>query len=84
MRGDGYDRNLQIRYVFAGIVVPLVMAVFFFYGSITGDARLLGYAGNMLGFFVGWHYVKQGYGLLMVDAVLKRLFFNDRDKKRCS
>ena len=34
-----------------------------------------------MGFFVGWHYVKQGYGMLMVDAVLKRKFFSDQDKK---
>ena len=31
--------------------------------------------------FVGWHYVKQGYGMLMVDAVLKRKFFKDPEKK---
>ena len=30
---------------------------------------------------VGWHYVKQGYGMLMVDAVLKRRFIKDRNKK---
>jgi hypothetical protein len=81
VRGDGYDRNLQIRYIFAGIVVPLTMSGFFAYGSVTGNARLLGYAGNAMTFFVGWHYVKQGYGMLMVDAVLKRKFFNDQDKK---
>ena len=81
VRGDGYGRNLQIRYIFAGVVVPLAMIAFFAYGSLTGNTRLLGYAGNAMGFFVGWHYVKQGYGMLMVDAVLKRKFFSDQDKK---
>ncbi|MER8751258.1 hypothetical protein NKH57_18645 [Mesorhizobium sp. M1050] len=81
VRGDGYDRSLQLRYIFAGIVVPLIMGAFFAYGSVTGNARLLGYATNAMGFFVGWHYVKQGYGMLMVDAVLKRKFFSDQDKK---
>ncbi|MBZ9739252.1 MULTISPECIES: hypothetical protein [unclassified Mesorhizobium] len=81
IRGDGYGRNLQIRYVIAGIVVPLAMIAFFAYGSLTGNARLLGYATNAMGFFVGWHYVKQGYGMLMVDAVLKRKFFSEQDKK---
>ncbi|MER9139825.1 hypothetical protein NKI20_26870 [Mesorhizobium sp. M0830] len=81
VRGDGYDRSLQLRYIFAGIVVPLIMAAFFAYGAVTGNARLLGYATNAMGFFVGWHYVKQGYGMLMVDAVLKRKFFSDQDKK---
>jgi hypothetical protein len=81
VRGDGYDRNLQVRYFFAGIVVPLAMGAFFAYGSVSGNARLLGYATNAMFFFVGWHYVKQGYGMLMVDAVLKRRFFSDQDKK---
>lgn len=79
--GSGYDRSLQLRYIFAGIVVPLVMAGFFAYGAAAANTRLLGYATNAMFFFVGWHYVKQGYGMLMVDAVLKRKFFDDRDKK---
>jgi hypothetical protein len=81
VRGHGYHRNLQYRYIFAGIVVPIIMGGFFAYSVANGSARMLGYAANMLGFFVGWHYVKQGYGILMVDSVLKRLFFSDLDKK---
>jgi hypothetical protein len=81
VRGDGYDRSLQIRYIFAGIVVPAIMGAFFVYGTATANTRLLGYAANAMFFFVGWHYVKQGYGMLMVDAVLKRKFFDNRDKK---
>ncbi|MEW6633328.1 MAG: hypothetical protein AB1440_20860 [Pseudomonadota bacterium] len=79
--GDGYDRSLQLRYIFAGIVVPLIMGAFFVYGAATSNTHLLGFAANAMFFFVGWHYVKQGYGMLMVDAVLKRKFFDERDKK---
>ena len=80
-RGEGYDRSLQLRYIFAGVIVPLIMALFFAYGAATSNTRLLGFAANAMFFFVGWHYVKQGYGMLMVDAVLKRKFFSDQDKK---
>lgn len=31
-------------------------------------------------FFVGWHYVKHGYGMIIVDSVLKKNFFAPRDK----
>jgi hypothetical protein len=31
-------------------------------------------------FLVGWHYVKQGYGILIVDSVQKRLMFSERAK----
>ncbi|RUW00164.1 MULTISPECIES: hypothetical protein [unclassified Mesorhizobium] len=81
VRGNGYEKSLQLRYILAGIVVPLIMAAFFAYGAARADTQLLGYAANAMFFFVGWHYVKQGYGMLMVDAVLKRKFFDNRDKK---
>ncbi len=32
-------------------------------------------------FFVGWHYVKQGYGMLMLDAALKRKFYSASEKR---
>jgi hypothetical protein len=79
--GADSSRALRARYVFAGIVVPAALAAFFSYCMISGDVRTLGYGANAMGFLVGWHYVKQGYGMLMVDAALKRRFFADADKK---
>ena len=74
-------RVMQARYIFAGIVAPALLVGFCAYAVLRGDARLLGFGGNIMALFVGWHYVKQGYGMLMVDAVLKRKFFKDPDKK---
>ncbi len=34
-----------------------------------------------MAFFVGWHYVKQGYGILIVDSVMNRSYFDDTEKK---
>jgi hypothetical protein len=74
-------REMQARYIFAGIVVPALLVAFCAINIVRGDAQLLGLGGNAMGLFVGWHYVKQGYGMLMVDAVLKRKFFKDPEKK---
>jgi hypothetical protein len=74
-------RTMQARYLFAGLVVPALLISFCAFAIIRGDARLLGLGGNFMALFVGWHYVKQGYGMLMVDAALKRRFFNDHEKK---
>jgi len=74
-------RVMQARYIFAGIVAPAILVGFCAFGILKGDARLLGYGGNIMALFVGWHYVKQGYGMLMVDAALKRRFFKDPEKK---
>jgi hypothetical protein len=74
-------RAMQVRYIFAGLIAPAILFAFFAIGIGRGDAQLLGYGGNIMTLFVGWHYVKQGYGMLMVDAVLKRKFFKDPEKK---
>ncbi len=81
VRGHGYSRGMRIRYIVAGIVVPIGLTAFFAASVLAGDARVLGYGANIMGFFVGWHYVKQGYGMLMVDAVLKKRFFQNTEKK---
>jgi hypothetical protein len=74
-------RDMQARYLFAGLVAPALLASFFLYGIVAADVRLLGYAANLMALAVGWHYVKQGYGMLMVDAALKRRFFTEDTKK---
>ncbi len=79
--GEEYHVVLRVRYIFAGIVVPAALVLFFTGSVLSGDARVLGFAANLMFLLVGWHYVKQGYGILMVDAVYKRQFFTDPEKR---
>jgi hypothetical protein len=79
--GSEYRPALRLRYLVAGIVVPLALAGYFAACILTQDLRLLGYGVNIMGFFVGWHYVKQGYGMIIVDSVLKKRFFSAAEKK---
>ena len=79
--GASLGRQMQIRYLLAGIVVPVLLAAFLAYGAFAADLQLLGYGANIMALTVGWHYAKQGYGMLMVDAALKRRFLDDRTKK---
>ena len=74
-------RSMQLRYFVAGVAVPAALVLVFLYGIVAADARMLGYCANLMALAVGWHYVKQGYGMLMVDAVLKRRFIADGTKK---
>lgn len=80
LAGRGYDRELSARYAFAGLVAPAGLAAFLAYAVASDDIVLLGRSANVMALLVGWHYVKQGYGMLMVDSVLKRQFF-DRTTK---
>src|SRR6185436_15096158 len=80
-----YAPALRVRYVLAGIVVPIALLAFLVVGTLiadrTGRTQVLGYGFNLMFFLVGWHYVKQGYGILIVDSVQKRLVFSENAKR---
>lgn len=79
--GPQTDSILRYRYWFAGIIAPIAIIAFYAVVLMLGDVSLIGYSINVMFFLVGWHYVKQGYGMLSVDAVLKKRFFTDSEKK---
>lgn len=79
--GREISSQLRIRYLIAGVVVPVLLAGFLATAISQHNLAWLGYAGNAMLFLVGWHYTKQGYGMLMVDAAFKRRFFKDREKQ---
>ena len=73
---------LAARYRFAGILVPALLAVFFAVALVQGSVPLLGLAANLMFFTVGWHYAKQGYGILMLDAARAGLRFGADERRR--
>ena len=81
LTGADYPRALRLRYLFAGLLAPAALAVFLLGAFVAGRADLLGLSASLMFFLVGWHYVKQGYGMAMVDAALKKQFFKDHEKK---
>jgi hypothetical protein len=78
--GATYPATLRWRYINAGLLVPTVLIAFLAGAALAGNGRVLAYSANAMFFLVGWHYVKQGYGILIVDSVQKRLMFSDRAK----
>lgn len=79
--GSEYRAGLRARYVFAGIVAPALLATCMAVSVVLGSASALGFTANAMLLLVGWHYAKQGYGMVIVDSVLKRQFFADAEKK---
>ena len=76
-----YPKEWRVRYLVAGVFAPVLLIGFFVWCLAYGRTQLLGYGVNLMFFTVGWHYTKQGYGMLMLDAVLKRRFFTEPEKK---
>lgn len=69
------DATFRRRYLWCGVIVPGLIVGYFAFAVASGQPEMLRYSVNIMMFFVGWHYVKQGYGMLMVDAAMKRSFF---------
>jgi hypothetical protein len=76
---DG-DRALRRRYLYAGFLLPLFLLCYFVLAVSWNAPAMLRFVANAMFFLGGWHYAKQGYGMLMVDAALKRSFFSERAK----
>jgi hypothetical protein len=56
----------RARYVAAGFAAPLALVAWTSLAIGSGSARALGYLIELMFFLVGWHYVKQGFGVLSV------------------
>lgn len=76
LTNPGFSTVNRLRYVMAGIIVPIVLVFWLGWGIGAQDKKLLGYSVNAMYFFVGWHYIKQGFGILIVLAARKKIYFN--------
>ena len=72
---------LRAQYRTVGILVPAALAAFYASALSAGSAPLLGLAANVMFLMVGWHYAKQGYGILMLDAARKGKPFGAAEKR---
>ncbi|PJB71590.1 MAG: hypothetical protein CO093_04760 [Alphaproteobacteria bacterium CG_4_9_14_3_um_filter_47_13] len=80
MGSSAYGRGTKIRMAISGVIAPAVLIVFLLFGASQPDSRMLGYGTNVMLFTLGWHYVKQGYGIMMALSVRKKVFFDKMEK----
>lgn len=76
--------DLRRRWVFAGFIAPALLAVFILAGammSLRGQGFLLGITLTLMMLLVGWHYVKQGFGMAMMDGALKKRYWPAATRK---
>lgn len=78
--GDRFSPAQRIRYLLAGLAIPLVIATWATAGLATKSAVTLGYLIQLMFLLVGWHYVKQGFGVLTVLAARRGVRFTPRER----
>lgn len=70
----------RARYVAAGLVVPLGLITWAVAGLMTRSALALGLFIQLMYLLVGWHYVKQGFGVMLVLAARRGIRFQARER----
>jgi hypothetical protein len=66
----------KLSFFWAAVIVPAILVIGLAAGVYFIDHPLLGYFANALYFFVGWHYVKQIFGGVIVTNALQKLYFS--------
>lgn len=76
LTGRGYARGEQVRYWVAGIVLPIGMMVWIGIMLALGSRAMAAGMMQLMFILVGWHYVKQGYGVLTVLSARRGVFYS--------
>ena len=61
-----WGRAQQVRYVVAGFVVPVALVTWAGVSLLARSAVGLGWLINVMFLLVGWHYARQGFGVLSI------------------
>jgi len=78
--GRAFAPGQRARYLFAGLLVPLVLLAWGASALLGRSALQLGLLFQLMFLLVGWHYVKQGFGLLSVLAARRGVRFHARER----
>lgn len=70
----------RARYWLAGVVAPLLLGGWALWALLTGSAVLLGAMTQLMFLLVGWHYVKQGFGVLVVLSARRGRLYSARER----
>jgi hypothetical protein len=75
-----YGLSYRVRYVLAGLVVPALLASWAISAIALRSAEMLGRMIQLMYLLVGWHYVKQGYGVLAVLSARRGVTIQARER----
>ena len=78
--GGALNVGQRARYLGAGVLAPLALAVWAGVSLATKSAVALGLFIQLMFLLVGWHYVKQGFGVMLVLAARRGVRFDGRER----
>jgi hypothetical protein len=75
------DKPLQLHYIWASVVVPGILLVLSAYCYFKQDFKIFSLMVNVGLLITGWHYVKQGFGVLIVTSVYQKIFYSHWERR---
>jgi hypothetical protein len=69
------------RYFWSAILAPVLLFGLLAAGLWRRDQVLMGHMVNAMYFLVGWHYVKQIFGCVIVTSVQRKIFYKNWERK---
>jgi len=79
--GSAFSAGQRVRYLVAGVLVPSALAIWLLCALSAGSARSLGLAIQLMFLLVGWHYVKQGFGVLSVLSARRGVRYGTLERR---
>ena len=70
----------NLKYIWAAIVAPGILIGYLVYCLVAQRADLLGYSVNAMFFLVGWHYIKQIFGVIVVTSALRKYYYSKNER----
>ncbi len=78
--GAEHSMAQRVRYVIAGLAVPLSLATWAAWSLATGSAQGIGWMAQLMFLLVGWHYAKQAFGVLTVLSARRGVRFSAQER----
>ncbi|MDQ3037001.1 MAG: hypothetical protein M3Y87_31700 [Myxococcota bacterium] len=79
--GADIEPAQRARWIVAGVVVPVVLVGWAIAALSLRSAQTLGWMVQLMFLLVGWHYVKQGFGVLTVLSARRDVRFSATERR---
>lgn len=79
--GDVWGPAQRVRYIAAAFVVPALLVIWASGALVARSAVALGWLIQLMFFLVGWHYVKQGFGVLTALSARNGVRFGTAERR---
>jgi hypothetical protein len=79
--GGEFTGVQRVRYVTAGLIVPVLMVAWIVWAMRSQSGERLGQMIQVMYFLVSWHYVKQGFGVLTILSLRRGIRYRPIERR---